>query len=157
MARSWRPQRGWKNAERTRRHSSTGRRTSRIRPPPSILREITHGPFWQSVVIHGSAHHVVSSIAQSGRGRGTRRCGSRAVCLWSCAGRNRAEPSRGDDAHDRDPRREFGHTDFRRGDDGTMVARVLAPAPAVWNCASGGADASARHSDDTAPACGTRG
>jgi hypothetical protein len=27
---------------------------------------------------------------------------------------------------------QFGHTDFRRGDDGTMVAKVLAPAPAVW-------------------------
>ena len=27
----------------------------------------------------------------------------------------------------------FGHSDFRRGDDGTMVAKVLAPAPAVWD------------------------
>lgn len=28
---------------------------------------------------------------------------------------------------------EFGHTDFRRGDDGTVVAKVLAPTPEVWN------------------------
>ncbi|MEO8619588.1 MAG: hypothetical protein ABI625_00905 [bacterium] len=28
---------------------------------------------------------------------------------------------------------EFGRTDFRRGDDGTVVAKVLAPTPAVWD------------------------
>jgi hypothetical protein len=28
---------------------------------------------------------------------------------------------------------EFGRADFRRGDDGTVVAKVLAPTPAVWD------------------------